>query len=252
MTAREVRPTRYGGSWYWAPLVLSSLAWLTACDADRTGPVEPMPLGMVQYRFAVHVSSVSSLVVAVTAPDISDHLVYNLPLVNGFASGTLAIPAGSERTITVRAFDRDGSATHEGVVILDIIPGDNRVVVIVLLPLLDTGPGELVLGDFTVEVSPRAVTLEPGTTTQLSARVVDDQEAVLDVPLRWATTAAAVAAVDVHGLVSAVGPGNALIVATLAGVAGTASVTVVSTRTYPNQSSSLEPTPVRATPRRLR
>jgi hypothetical protein len=46
----------------------------------------------------------STLVVEITATDITSPLAYNLTMVDGTASDTITIPAGSDRTITVRGY----------------------------------------------------------------------------------------------------------------------------------------------------
>ncbi|MGH7673538.1 MAG: hypothetical protein ACREMC_11630, partial [Gemmatimonadales bacterium] len=68
------------------------LAGLGAC----LGPAEPSQPGVGELRIyaAVNVPNISTLVVEVTALDLTDPLVFNLELVEGVASGTVAVPAG--------------------------------------------------------------------------------------------------------------------------------------------------------------
>jgi len=54
-------------------------------------------------RADVSATSVATVVVAVTAPDIPATLVFNIPVSNGVASGLITIPAGSNRAIALQA-----------------------------------------------------------------------------------------------------------------------------------------------------
>jgi len=51
-------------------------------------------------------TAVATLVVEVTAPDIAPSLSFNIGIVGGAAAGTITIPSGSNRTITIRALTR--------------------------------------------------------------------------------------------------------------------------------------------------
>ena len=80
-------------------------------------------------------SAVAALVVTVTAPDIATPLAFNLPVQDRIASGTITIPAGSARLITLRAYDRASIQTHHGSVTVDVVAGSNPTVTVVLEPL---------------------------------------------------------------------------------------------------------------------
>lgn len=79
-----------------------------------------------------------------------------------------------------------------------------------------------------VTVSPPTATLETaGATVQLQATARDGSgNTVTGTSVTWSTSATAVATVSTSGLVTAVAPGSANITATVAGVAGSAAVTV--------------------------
>jgi len=81
--------------------------------------------------------------------------------------------------------------------------------------------------DLHVEVQPASATLAPGETLQFAATVTGPGGSVLSVAVSWTSTATQFANVDPAGLVSAVAPGSASIVATYAGFVGSAPVTVV-------------------------
>jgi hypothetical protein len=79
----------------------------------------------------------------------------------------------------------------------------------------------------TVTVSPSTASLAVGGTQQYTATPKDAAGNTLaGRTVAWTTSAAAVATVSATGLVTAVAPGNAAIMATVEGVAGTAAVTV--------------------------
>src|SRR6266550_5793986 len=151
------------------PAVLVLLG--TACAERPVGP--GAGLGELQINAVVNSPTVSTLAVTVTAADLSDPFVFNFELVNGTATGTITVPAGGRRTITVRAYDVSGTETHEGQVLVNIRPGPNPAVRITLRPLNGQQPIEITLGSFTVTVSPTARTLDVGQTLQLTATVTD-------------------------------------------------------------------------------
>ena len=82
----------------------------------------------------------------------------------------------------------------------------------------------------TVEVSPSTLSIPPGGTGQLTARVLDQNGDVLPGrTVSWSSDDGSVASVNQSGLVSAVGNGSAQVTATAGGVQGAASVSVGTT-----------------------
>ena len=78
-----------------------------------------------------------------------------------------------------------------------------------------------------IAVTPTTLSLVQGATGQLAARLLDAQGNVLTGRVvSWISGAPSVADVDANGLVTAIGPGSALIIATSGGVRATVSVTV--------------------------
>jgi hypothetical protein len=152
--------------------------------------------------------------------------VFNIPIVGSVAQGPITVPAGSNRTITLRAFDAGGVKTHDGSVILAIQPGTNPTLSMVLRPLTGDLPIHVILGSFTVAVTPSANTLAIGATVQLTAAITDWNGNPATETVSWATDNPGIASVDASGLVTAQGGGNTTISATFAGVAGTATVNV--------------------------
>jgi len=93
-----------------------------------------------------------------------------------------------------------------------------------------------------VAIQPRSATIQRGGTVQLSVTVTDESgAAVTDRAPTWTSTKAAVAIVSASGLVTAVAPGSASIVAALDGKADTVGITVVS---VPVGSVSVQPASV--------
>jgi alpha-tubulin suppressor-like RCC1 family protein len=88
----------------------------------------------------------------------------------------------------------------------------------------DTGPPPQVVS---VTVTPSEVTLDPGESQQLTAVPRDEAGDPLDDrPVAWETTEQTVATVSATGMVTAVGPGDAVITATSEQNSGTAAVSV--------------------------
>jgi len=112
--------------------------------------------GSLRVSADVSGTSVARIVLEVSAPDIPTLLVFNLTIVNGVASGTITIPAGSNRTIAIRAFDGGGVQTHSGSVTVSVQPGADASVSIVLAPLTGDLPITVTLGNHSVTVAPDA------------------------------------------------------------------------------------------------
>src|ERR1700757_2871690 len=115
-------------------LVGAALAVLltAGCDPNSTGPGGDARLVLFANLSG---TSVTTVVVNVNAPDIPAPLVFNIAVVNGIASDTIAVPAGSHRSIDLRAYDGNGVETHSGSTLLDIQPGTNATITIVMQPL---------------------------------------------------------------------------------------------------------------------
>ena len=190
---------------------------------------------------ALHVSAasisanVSMVVIKVTATDISVPLVFNFPVVGGAISGTITVPAGSSRTITASAFDLGNTETHRGVVTMNLPAGTQPTLELKLLPLTSDQPINITVTSVVVTVTPPTLTLTVGAANgQLSATIKDGDGNPVAGTVKWATTNPSIATVDANGSVHATGAGTVQIVATFAGVASAATVTV-----FGGQSASL-------------
>jgi len=195
-------------------------------------------------RAALTGTTVAMVVVEVTALDIPTPLVFNIPTVNGVAAGAISVPAGSDRTIVLRAYDAGGVETHTGSVTVNIRPGMNPAVSITLTSLTGNVPITVTLGSFSVTVGPATATLAPGDTVRLTATVLDENSDPVTGQVAWATLAPGVATVvstgERTGRVSAVGLGQTTVIAVFGGIAGPAAITV----TQPGFAGPLRSSPV--------
>lgn len=209
-----------------APL-LAVLA-LAACADRVTGP-GPDDGSLAQVRVTANVSGtpINTLVVTVTAPDISTPLVYNLTVQNGIATGTIKMPPGDGRTITVQAFDTGGQVTHTGSVTLPTVsPGQNSPVTLTLTSSAGHVPVTVTFGATSVLVSPASDSLAPGDSLQLTATLVNAFGDTLQGDVQWATTNPVRATVTSTGLVFAHDTGSVQIYATYEGMGGFAALTI--------------------------
>lgn len=206
--------------------VLALQAFVGGCADKSTGPNEATNAHMV-VSAAVAGTPIATLVVEVTGPGITQPLAFNINAVNGFATGTIRIPPGVNRTITVRAFDTNGDITHEGSKVIELVrPGANPEVSIPMVPQ----PGQIAItvqiGNIQIALNQSSVALGGGGVALLTATVTAANGDVLPVQVNWATTNPAVATVATTGHVVGIWEGSAQIVATFAGVAAAANVTV--------------------------
>lgn len=166
------------------------------------------------------------MVVEVSAADIPSPLVFNLTVANGVANGVLTLPAGSSRTIAVRAYDAGGIQTHTGTTTLDVQPGATLTLSLTLTGLVGGIDITVTLGHLTITVSPPSGSVAAGGTFPLTATIADEHGAPVAASVVWATANPAIATVDGAGLVTGVAAGQTNVVATFGGAAGHAAITV--------------------------
>lgn len=216
--------------------VLSLAAFgAAACDSPTpgTGPGEK-PVEEAQIGFALNLSGlpVTTLTVQVTAADIQAPLVFNVPVVNGTATGNITVPAGLARVITVRAYDVNGTLTHEGTSSTNVSPGANVSVTITLVPRAGNVPITINMGSMVMTVA-RVTAATPGgdlvgDTIRFRATVTHPNGTpVSGAQVRWASVNPAVATVDSTGLVTAKVAGSTEIVATYGGFGASQTLTFV-------------------------
>jgi glucose/arabinose dehydrogenase len=210
--------------------VASLLAAGSCIPRDVTEPNDHRATTLLVRADVSAAPGVASLVVEVTAPDITTPLVFNIPISGGVATGTITLPAGSNRTITMRAFDAGGVETHRGSKTVTIVAGTNPIISLVLIPLAGDAPINATLGSVVVTVAPLADTLPIAGTTVLTASIVDASGNPLLEPVVWASLNPGIATVastgDRTAQVTAVGPGATSIIASFGGSGGPARIVV--------------------------
>src|SRR5437899_10184741 len=224
-------------------VTLASVLALGSClerDPMGSGPSSVTTTLLVQADITG--TAVATVVVEVTAPDIPTTLVFNVPVAQGVALGTITVPAGSNRTIALRAFDAGGVETHSGSVTVNIQPGTNPTIALVLMPVTGSVPINATLGSFAVSVTPAVRALMIGDTVNLTATILDASGQPVAAPVGWGTLIPAVATVvstgQQTGRVTAIRPGRATVVATYGGTAGPATIDVAGWYGSPSGSSA--------------
>jgi glucose/arabinose dehydrogenase len=212
-------------------VALGSLLLIGSClPHDVTEPRSHPSEATLLVRANVAGTAVATLVVEVSAPDIAPPLVFNITITAGVALGTVTVQAGSNRLITMRAFDTGGVETHRGSVTVTILPGTNPVISLMLAPLAGDVPINATLGSFVITVAPAADTMAVGGTTGLTATIVAANGDAIAQPVVWATLNPSVATVaktgDRTAQVTGVGPGATTVVATFGGSGGPAAIVV--------------------------
>jgi hypothetical protein len=207
-------------------LILATAFLALGGCSDALNPASTPQTAQLRVEAAVVSAAVSTLVIEVTAPDIATPLAFNLQIQNGTASGTISIPAGASRTITMHAFDANGIETHRGSVTRDILPGTNATINIRLNPIAGDQPIDIQVGSTMVTVNPASVSLRVGDTSLLTALLTDVTGNMVTGTVLWATLDPGIAIVDSNGLVTARGAGSVKIVATFNGVGASSVVTV--------------------------
>ncbi|MGH7480996.1 MAG: Ig-like domain-containing protein, partial [Longimicrobiales bacterium] len=213
----------------WARLSVVSavlaLCIVPACE-DATAPDAD---GIARLRLHADLAGTAAraLVVEVTAKDIPQPVNFEVRAEGGIAAGTVALPIGQARTVTIRAVNADGLATHVGAATIDVLGRTEDMATIVLTSQGGaTPPIHANLGIFVVTVTPEVSQLRIGETAQLTAHVTDIDGKPVNGNVDWATTHRQIVAVDKDGFIQAVAPGMATITAEFKGTAGLARVFV--------------------------
>jgi hypothetical protein len=211
-------------------LATYALLAAAACSEPNPGPGTDEEASL-QVTVVTRDVLVDRITAEVTGPGIAPALLFNLTLANGVASGTLRVPPGDDRTITLRAFEDTGELSYEGSATIDVRPGMNPTVNIVLRSRAGQLPISGSIGSISVEVlGPSSISIA-GSSAQYTARVYNVADGteftVADGDIEWAVSNPALAEVSATGLVTTLGgSGTVLVVANYDGVAGVASVQV--------------------------
>jgi len=211
-----------------AALLAITLTAIGCRDGALTGPNSiPKGSGRLSVFAQFELNTATNLVIEVTAPDIPVPLVFNLPIVNGSATGSVTIPAGGNRVIIVRAFD-GRTETHRGTRTVTIVEGANAPLTLPLLPLAGTIPVTVTFGVAVVSVTPLTWTLQVDQTVNFTATVMDATGGMQsNAVIRWASTDTRLLTIDSAGVATARDTGAVTVVAVANGAAGRATITVL-------------------------
>ena len=208
-------------------------ALLAACSDGPTAPGGGRPTQLLLVA-DLHGTRVAEVVVEVSAPDIRPALVFNLPVADSVASGTLTVTAGSDRVLVVRCYDDASVETHRGADTITVQASGNPPLTITLLPLTGDVPIEATIAGIVVTVTPGADTLVAGgLSRRLTATVTTTGGSPVSGRVQWASLSPAIATVDTSGTVRGLSSGTVQIVAVLAGAAGAATVRVLAPAEVP-------------------
>lgn len=205
-----------------ASILAGALLLLAGCT-DSPTESEGVPPGHARLVLnAVASLSAATLVVEVTGPGIDEPLVFNLPVVDGVASGSVDVPVGSSRSFTGRLYDAGGTETHSGQVVTAVRPGANAAISLRLEPLNGSQPIDVVISSYTVQIVPLRAPPIVGRTAQMRAIVRDaDGHEVPDAKVVWGVTTPAIARIGPSGLLEVSGEGPITVVGVYGGVAAT-------------------------------
>jgi alpha-tubulin suppressor-like RCC1 family protein len=216
-------------------------AAFTGCADAPTGSGDPGESVSLGFRVDVDKLDVHLIVVEVTAPDITNPLVFNFAIEDGVGSGSFEVPAGSNRNITITAFDADGEPTHSGSKTIDIEPGEDIMLSMTLLPLAGDVTIDVQLGSYIIVVTPGEVDLALGGMHMLTATITDPDGEDVEGDVAWATLDPGVATVEDDGMVLAIDEGVVEIVASFRGTSATARIRVVVVEGPPVASINVTP-----------
>jgi hypothetical protein len=204
-----------------------AVAAMAACAdlQDPTVDPEPVPLPFVAAFDAL--INVTDVVVTVSGARIDPPLVFNFPVVNDTARGTVTLPVGTGRTLVAQAFDSAGTEVLRGQRTFNVAAGTNAAVVVVMNPLTGSVPVTAVIGNVTLSLSAATSSVRAGSTVALTAEVRDESNTVISVPVRYAVSRPPAARVRDDGVLLALDTGSVTVTATAFGRA--ASTTLVLT-----------------------
>src|SRR6059036_3897502 len=176
---------------------VAAAALVAACE---TGPTPPptSPPAQLHLTAVVSAATITNIVVTVSAADISPSLVYNFPVANGVATGTLTVPTGSDRQFRISAFDVAGVETHRADTTITVQSGSNPPLAVTLTPLTGSQPIVVTISGLRIEVQPTDTSLAVGTSAQFRARALNEQGTDItgQVAFVWASTNPSIASVD--------------------------------------------------------
>jgi hypothetical protein len=184
-------------------------------------------MASVRMTAALPASLVEEMHLVVTGPGISTPVEAALVIVDGIGSATVQIPAGLERTFTVRALDGEGAITHRGSTISSVVAGVETNVSVDLDRVDGSVTVVITVGQNTLTLETHGASIRVGETRQFTATVHDAAgEPVEDAVLRWASANPALATVNAEGNVTGRRVGDTRISVSYNGFAASASLTI--------------------------
>lgn len=203
-----------------------AVAALVGCTDLQAPPVDPpaVPLPFL-VAFDLH-ASVTQVVVTVSGARIDPPLVFNFPVVNDTASGTMTLPVGTNRLVVAQAFDSAGIEILRGQLTMNVVAGANAAVALVLSPLIGSVPVTAVIGSVSLTLTSAAASLRAGGTVALTAVVRDQTGAVVSAPVRFAVSRPPAARVSADGVLTALDTGAVTVTATAFGRSASTALTL--------------------------
>jgi len=194
-----------------------ALVAVASCG-DVQGPsADPSPVALpFRVAFAPQLN-IATVVVTVTGARINPALVFNFPVVNDTARGTMVLPVGTNRTVLAQGFDSVGVELLRGERTVNVSAGTNAAVVLVMAPLTGSVPVTAVIGNVTLSLTAAAASVRAGSTVALTAEVRDETNTVVSVPVLFAVSRPPAARIRADGVLTALDTGNVTVTATAFG-----------------------------------
>lgn len=206
-----------------ALVLLAGLLAVAGCGILGREPTGGAPL---PFRLAIRADlaqlGIVRVAVEVDGPGIGTPITQDLVISGGTASGTVEVPAGPQRTITVRAFNAAGTETHRGSATVDVVAGATVDADITLQPLVGTVAITVKVASIAISVAPATPTVRAGEQLTLVASATDlnaGNAPVTGLTFRWTSLRPPVATIDAAGRLTALDTGTARI-AVNSGAAG--------------------------------
>lgn len=207
-------------------VALVALLALGACEELQGPETDPVPVLLpFLVAFESH-TSVATVVVTVSGARIDPALVFNFPVVNDTARGSVTLPVGTGRTVRAQGFDSAGIEVLRGERTVNVAAGTNAAVTVVMTPLTGSLPVTAVIGNVTLTLTAAATSVRAGSTLALTAEVRDAAGTLVSTPVRFAVSRPPAASVRSDGTFLALDTGSVTVTATAFGRAASRTVTV--------------------------
>jgi hypothetical protein len=142
--------------------------------ATPAGPdVLATPPGKNNLVIEANAPNLARLRVDVTGPDFEGIIRFDLPAKEGRVVGGIGIPAGSQRIITLTAFDAQGRRTHHGLSVQNVRDGVNAPFVADLLAEGRDEPIRALVGTYRVQLDSQTLPGKDGDVLRFTAQLLD-------------------------------------------------------------------------------